>query len=98
MITDKTTVDFRCTDIQHLITRPALFIDQPHVPDENGIVKFIYRLKIDIDVSYKMFLNPPYRHKSLGKYITELPEMEIKKEATTTTKYMMVCTGAGMRT
>jgi hypothetical protein len=49
--------DFKYAYIEKKTTnRPALFLDQPHILAESGIMKFIYRVFLTFEVDYTLFL------------------------------------------
>lgn len=54
---------------------PALYLDYPHIKDETGTMKFIYRLKIDFEIDYTLFTNPTCKSdKSYMRNIYKLPQ------------------------
>jgi hypothetical protein len=60
---------------------PAIYLDQPHVKAERGIMKFIYRLKFDFENTYTLFMKPTASSELGNKYYA----YHMQKPVTTST-------------
>jgi hypothetical protein len=70
------TYNYRHTSIEHTTNRPALFLDQPHILAESGIMKFIYRLYITFEIDYTLFLKSyELQDKNYQRFIVPLSQL-----------------------
>jgi hypothetical protein len=45
-------------NVEGIAHRYAIYLDQPHVLSESGIMKFIYRLYIKYEIDYTLIIRP----------------------------------------